>query len=62
MKKFWLILAAALCTLTAAAFAGCTQEDIILREWKRENNYYSEPGGCPLSLDVRGVYGETYVF
>lgn len=60
MKKFVLILAAALCALTAAAFGGCTEEDRILYDWKRENNYHS--GDYPLSLDVRGVYGDTYVF
>ena len=60
MKKFWLILAAMLVALSAAAFGGCTEEDRILRDWKWENKYYFS--GSPISIDVRGVYGDTYVF
>ncbi len=63
MKKFLFALVAALVAL-AAASAGCadTVEGRILREWKAEHDYRDEPGGYPLSVDMRGRYGETYVF
>ncbi len=62
MKRVLLAITAALCMFAAAAFGGCSPEDEILRAWKREHNYYAEPGGYPLSIDIRGVYGDTYVF
>ena len=62
MKRVLLVIIAALCALAAASFGGCSPEDEILRAWKREHNYYAELGGYPLSIDMRGEYGGTYVF